>query len=175
MKTMWLNTRRSRKAQSLVEFALGGILLMMLLAASVDLGRAYYTYIVVQNMAGEGAAVLALAPDADMDSTNPPADINDTFQYRARNVAARIQGVVISPANVNLANSPRDVRLDPTIAQSNRCKGRPFSVTVSYHVRDLFFPAFLGFQELTIGAVSQSTFYSDASGATCPTATPAGP
>jgi Flp pilus assembly protein TadG len=172
---MLLKIRHRRKAQSLVEFALGGILLMMLLAASVDLGRAYYTYIVVQNMAGEGAAVLSLAPDADLDSPNPPANVNDTFQYRARNVAARVQGAVISPTNVRMSSSPRDVRLDPAVPFSQRCTGRVFSVIVDYHVTDLFFPAFLGFQQLTIGAESQSTFYADASGAVCPTPTFTGP
>ena len=55
MKTMMRKARQSRKAQSIVEFALGSFLLLMLLAASVDLGRAFYTWIVVQNMAGEGA------------------------------------------------------------------------------------------------------------------------
>jgi hypothetical protein len=46
---------------------------------------------------------------------------------------------------------------------------------VDYHVRDLFFPAFLGFQQLTISAMSQSAFYANASVAVCPSPTPAGP
>ena len=33
-----------------------GVMLGMLLAGAVDLGRAYYTAVVVTNMAGEGAA-----------------------------------------------------------------------------------------------------------------------
>jgi Flp pilus assembly protein TadG len=167
---MLLKIRHHRKAQSLVEFALGGILLMMLLAAAVDLGRAYYTYIVVENMAGEGAQYLSLKPDADI-VINNQLPLDATFQGRARNVAVKSQSMVISPTWVNPA---ADVVLEPPVAQSNRCAGKQFNVVVTYHLNDLFFPAFLGFQNLPISAKSSSAFYRDSASANavCPTPTP---
>src|SRR5690348_3032557 len=52
--------------QAIVEMALMGTLLGMLLAGAVDLGRAYYTAVVVTNMAGEGAAYAAIYPGNDL-------------------------------------------------------------------------------------------------------------
>jgi Flp pilus assembly protein TadG len=166
MKAMMRTARQSRKAQSIVEFALGSFLLLMLLAASVDMGRAFYTWIVVQNMAGEGAGYLATQPDNDcrLDCSS----VDDTFQGRAKNVAARVMGAVISPNNVII---PNDVTVD--VAPAQRCLGQTFSVSVSYHMNDLFFPTFLGFRTLTIGASAPSNFTtSSLHSSNCPTPTP---
>src|SRR4051812_11393346 len=95
-------SRRRTKAQALVEFALLGTLLGMLLAGAVDLGRAYYTSIVVESMAGEGAAYAGLYPDRDV---NYPTALtcsrytvsstsNNTIQNRARRVGID-RGLVI--------------------------------------------------------------------------------
>ena len=84
--------RKARKGQALVEFALLGLLLGMLLAGALDLGRAYYTSIIVDNMAGEGAAYAALNPDRDLNY--PTAGqcsqfivANQNIQDRAKKVA----------------------------------------------------------------------------------------
>jgi len=166
----WLKTRKRRKGQSIVEFALGGVLLMMLLAAAIDIGRAYYTYIVVQNMAGEGALFIAGLPDADCAAQgtcgSSPA-VDASYQGRARNVAARVLGGIISKNNVNPLT---DVTVD--VAEQNRCPGVLFNVTVSYHMNDLFFPALLGFQRLTISAAASGAFMSPNGLQVCPTPTP---
>ena len=57
--------KRKARAQAILEMALMGTLLAVLLAGTVDLGRAYYTSVVVANMAGEGAAYAAIHPDYD--------------------------------------------------------------------------------------------------------------
>jgi hypothetical protein len=133
MKAMMHKARQSRKAQSIVEFALGSFLLLMLLAASVDMGRAFYTWIVVQNMAGEGAGYLATQPDNDC--------------------SLDCSSVDVPPAQ--------------------RCLGKTFNVSVSYHMNDLFFPSFLGFRTLTIGASAPSNFTTSSShSSNCPTPTP---
>src|SRR4051812_30313177 len=56
---------RRRNGQAAVEMALGGVVLAMLLAAAIDMGRAFYTSVVVTNMAGEGARYAASNPDLD--------------------------------------------------------------------------------------------------------------
>jgi len=161
MKTLRQTIRRSRKAQSLIEFAFGALLLVLLLAAAVDFGRAFYTYVVVQNMAGEAASFLAGQPDNDYTSGHYAGPDNNTFQFRARNVAARVMGAIINPNNVNINSDPNprngtDVWVD--VAQPSRCAGTPFTVTVRYHIQDLFFPAFLGMNEITVGGSEQTYF-----------------
>src|SRR4051812_28778639 len=100
-----------RRGQAIVEMALMGTLLGMLLAGAVDLGRAYYTAVVVTNMAGEGASYAAINPDNDLAYPTygtcsqldviAPQDIQD----RAR-LVARERGLVISPTNATITVTP---------------------------------------------------------------------
>src|SRR3954470_24268539 len=83
-----------RRGQAIVEMALMGTLLGMLLAGAVDLGRAYYTAVVVTNMAGEGAAYAAINPDKDLTyptagtcsqfSITTPQNIQDRAKFVAK-------------------------------------------------------------------------------------------
>jgi len=148
---------RRRKGQSIIEFAFGSIILLLFLAAATDFGRAYFTYIVVQQMAGEGAQYLSTAPDADK-YLNPGLPATMTFQERARNVAVRALASIVDPANVSLptAGNPGDVTTNVT--RPNRCAGTQFTVSVSYHINDLFFPGLLGVRSLTLSATAASTF-----------------
>jgi Flp pilus assembly protein TadG len=169
MKAVQKIRRHRRHGQSLVEFALGGFLLMMLLAAAVDLGRVFYIWIVVQQMAGEGAAIISLLPDNDITLTSPAPVPANTFQRRAQQVAARTFGQVqpgkVSDANVRLRDTS-----DNTIPQSGRCILTPFRVTVDYQMNgsDLFFPGFLGFSTLQVSGMAEGKFVSNTSLGSCP-------
>ncbi len=164
MKLLQQSPRKAqgiRKGQSLVEFALGSVLIVMLLAAAVDLGRAFYTYVVVLNMSGEAATILAFYPDSDINqdiSTGRFTPDDQTFQRRAEQVAARSMGLVISSDNISDS--------DVTVTASNggpmdaclRYAGTPFDIHVTYHLDDLFLPSLLGFRHLPIGGTSGSRF-----------------
>lgn len=159
--------RPARKGQSIVEFALSSILIVLLLAGAVDFGRAFYTYVVVLNMAGEAATILAFYPDNDInqdESNGRFTPDNATFQRRAEQVAARSLGLVIN-SNDTANISDADVRA-VSLSGANmhwrwRRQGCPFNIQVSYRLNDLFFPALLGFRQLTIGGSSGSRFTAD--------------
>jgi hypothetical protein len=53
---------RKENAQGLVEFAIGITFLLVLLAGILDLGRAYFSYIALQDAAQEGASYASIAP-----------------------------------------------------------------------------------------------------------------
>ncbi len=68
-------TRRERRAnfrlrqrlsdsggQSLTEFALTMVVLLILLMGALDIGRMYFTFLAIQNAAGEGALYAAINP-----------------------------------------------------------------------------------------------------------------
>jgi Flp pilus assembly protein TadG len=147
--------RPRRKAQAIVEMALMGTLLAVLLAGTVDLGRAYYTSVVVANMAGEGAAYAAIHPDFD---ANYPAagscsrysiaaDSVDTIQSRARRVAIN-RGLVIrnpSQSDITILNGAGRAS-----TCSTRCSGSTVTVKVTYRITDLFLPGMLGINHITI-------------------------
>lgn len=55
-----------KRGQGLVEFALGITFLMVLLAGTVDLGRAFFTHLSLIDAAQEGASFASIAPN-DLD------------------------------------------------------------------------------------------------------------
>ena len=162
-----LSTERSapsaRKGQALVEMALMGTLLGMLLAGAVDLGRAYYTAVVVTNMAGEGAAYAAINPDKDINyptagtcsqlSVATPQDIQD----RAK-LVARERGLIISPTNASVTITPDC---------STRCAGNTITVKVTYQMTDLLIPGLLGMRSITINKSASQLITQNAYAATC--------
>ncbi len=62
MNEQFIRRQKVESGQSLVEFALVSILVALLLAGLVDLGRAYFTKIAITDAAGEGAVYAALSP-----------------------------------------------------------------------------------------------------------------
>jgi Flp pilus assembly protein TadG len=148
-----------RRGQSIVEFALGSILLVMLLATALDMGRAFFTWQVVHNMAAEGAAYLSRWPDKDTPPSSP-----DSYQGRVMNVG-QSAGRIFNPNNVDPTN---DITAVITWTSSGtgvgsttrqyRCLGNRFKVTVDYAMTDLFIPAFFGVQSLNLGAEETSAF-----------------
>lgn len=156
--------RPQRKGQALLELALLGIFLGMLLAGVVDLGRAYYTAVIVENMAGEGASYLANYPEKDSDyptagdcSQFGIVDSNEYVQNRIRQVA--IDRGLVHPSTVSLQLSP---------SCSDRCVGSSVGVTVTYQISDLFLPRLVGLNSITIRKSAFQLIRYEAYGATCP-------
>lgn len=162
--------KRKRKGQALVEFALMGLMLAMLLAGAVDLGRAYYTSIIVDNMAGEGAAYAALYPDRDINY--PTAGTcskfavvaNQNIQDRAKKVATD-RGLIISSnrATIEVLNSSGQ-----TSICSTRCAGSLITVRVTYQITDLFLPKLVGMNSITIRKSASQRLQTSAYNSTCP-------
>jgi len=164
------NGRRRSKAQAVVEMALMSLLLALLLAGVVDFGRAYYTDVIVTNMAAEGAAYASLNPDFDLlpigctplNAVSPPADIQD----RAKLVAQQ-RGLIIHNDNTAvIASVPGSQN---PYQCTDRCFNNTIRVQVTYTINDLFLPNLLGINHITITeAASQQIQRSAAApGATC--------
>lgn len=145
------------KGQALVEFALMGMFLALLLAGAVDFGRAYYTAIIITNMAGEGAAYGSIYPDRDYDPsnlTNQQCALSgkvvptQSIQERVRNVA-REHGLVVEKEDKDTAVIQVFTEGYGTMCQA-RCPGRTLTVRVTYTIDDLFLPNILGFKEIPI-------------------------
>jgi Flp pilus assembly protein TadG len=136
-----------RRGQALVELALMGLLLALLLAGVIDFGRAYYTSVIVENMAGEGAAYAALYPGREYrNNTCSIETVSDeiSIQERVRRVA-RERGLVIESedqASAVIAISPANCW--------QRCAGTQLTVTVTYRLNDLFLPKLLGISNISI-------------------------
>ncbi len=128
---------RSVRGQSLVELAMGVTVLLLLMAGTADLGRAFYSYLSLRDAAQEGAAYGSIAP-ADVpgirlrvrESSSGPIDFGDftddqiliqvdgyacsgysitvTVEYRLPLVAPFLAG-----STLNLSASATDTILQP--------------------------------------------------------------
>ncbi|MEO6797344.1 MAG: TadE family protein [Candidatus Dormibacter sp.] len=102
---------RSRKsrAQSLVEFALILPVVAMLFLGAVDLTRAFYYYIVLENATREGARVLIDYPYQFDDSAACAAVVREAQSYVTLSCSGASPTITISPAVDLTANPPHRV------------------------------------------------------------------
>ncbi|MDQ3703881.1 MAG: pilus assembly protein [Chloroflexota bacterium] len=143
--------RKRARGQAVVEMALLGLFLAMLLAAAVDFGRAYYTAVVIENMAGEGAAYAAQYPERELGDGSCSIETysdNESIQRRVRDLAMD-RGLVIeaedratSDIEVTVGNNIRSCR--------KRCQGEAITVKIKYELDDLFLPGMLGIKSIPI-------------------------
>jgi Flp pilus assembly protein TadG len=137
--------------QSLTEFALVLVFLLVILAGVVDLGRAFFSYIIIRDAAQEGALYGSIAPKDDL----------NVFQA---NVATRVQQAFSDPSNptqlpLNLSamNVQTDIVGSPCAAPGNGVR-----VTVDYTVPITmpFLGAVLGSQQLEMETVVEDSILS---------------
>jgi hypothetical protein len=149
--------RRERtRGQSLVEFALVLPIMLILLAAAIDLGRLFYAYVAVENAAKEGAFYGSRNPLCD-DSGNPNCANPNNVVWHVQNEATNIG----SQFSTNVSCwTPAGALVQPM----NDClDGYTYRVTVSYPFRLL--TPILGSivnQNLNLASESQATVISDA-------------
>jgi len=131
---------RHESGQSLVEAAVAMVVLLLIFMGVLDLGRAYFTYLALQNAAGEGAAYGAVHP-----SWHDPADNLDpnNVEYRAQHE---------SPSG--LVNWSTAV---VTVSAPNPTPGNTIDVTVSfeYPIITPVISAFAGGDTITLRATSR--------------------
>ncbi len=63
-------TRAAERGQSLVEFTFGLMAMLMIVSGLLDIGRAYFTFVALEDAAGEAALFLAINPYCPYDGTN---------------------------------------------------------------------------------------------------------
>ena len=148
--------RRVPRGQSLVEFAIVVPLMLLLLAAAIDLGRLFYAYVAVENAAKEGAFFGARSPlcdDATGSGCTDPNNVAWHVQHEATNIGSQFSTTVA-------CRTPAGVLVQPI----NDClDGYTYQVSVTYPFR-LITPILGSIvnQNLTLRSESQATVLSDA-------------
>jgi Flp pilus assembly protein TadG len=131
-----IHSKPKEHGQSMVELALTITILMVLLAGTIDLGRAFFTWVALRDAAQEGASYGAIKP-------------TDTGGVRNR-VWDNLEQVVPDPVN--------DV--DVNISIANPCLGNTIQVDVNYPDFPLAMPflgTLLGGQTIPIHATINDT------------------
>jgi TadE-like protein/Prokaryotic N-terminal methylation motif len=134
---------KSERGQSLVEFAISLVILLMLLAGAAEFGIVFFQYVQLRDAAQEGALY---------GSTNP-SDING--------IKARIRASSDKP--LDLQNDPLVVINISIDGDGKACEGRGLTVTVSY-THHVFMP-FIPRTEIPLNATVTDTILSPF---TCP-------
>jgi Flp pilus assembly protein TadG len=135
VKNLTAKQHASERGQSLVEFAISIVILLLLVAGIVDLGRALFTYMAIRDAAQEGALY------GSTDPTN-----NSAIENRARFSSNLLQGISNDP------NADTEVNVS---VSGSACLGGAITVEVVYNNFPLTMPligALIGQQEITIEA-----------------------
>jgi len=133
----------SERGQSMAEFAISLVIILTLLAGVVDLGRAFFAYIIIRDAAQEGAIYGSIAPKSDQ----------TTFENE---VEARVKTAFTDPAdssNVPLDISKINVQTS-IIGSSCAAPGNGVNVRVEYSlpVTMPFLGAVIGSQIINMAA-----------------------
>lgn len=81
--------RRAEQAesgQSLVEMTVGFVILIVMVSGLIDLGRAYFTFVALEDAAGEGALYMSLSPSCP-DATGDPDCVDPKNAYHRMTTA----------------------------------------------------------------------------------------
>jgi Flp pilus assembly protein TadG len=104
---------KSERGQSMVEFAFGFVVLLLLLSGAVDGGRALFTFMALRDSAQEGALY---------GSTNPTA--TNEIVTRVKQSSDILQNLA--------AQDPTHLKVD-VIVQGGGCTGDALTVKVAYN------------------------------------------
>ena len=136
----------NQKGQSLVEFSVGMVLVLILLGSLVDAGRGLFTYMALRDAAQEGSAYGSLNPTA-----------TSTIEDRVFGSSTMLQGLQ-NPGEAG--TSPIDIQVNVIGAA---CTGNGVEVNVTYNDFPLTMPfvaIFLGSQSIDISASATDTILS---------------
>lgn len=131
--------------QSLLEFSVSMVFVLVLLAGLVDLGRGLFTYMALRDAAQEGAAYGSINPTA-----------TSTIEDRVFGSSTMLQSLKDQYGG----SAPIDIQVDVI---GSPCTGNGIEVLVTYEDFSLSMPfvgAFLGSQTVDISASAANTILS---------------
>jgi Flp pilus assembly protein TadG len=133
----------SERAQSLVEFAISLLLILMILAGAVELSLALFEYVTIRDAAQEGALFASVNP-------------KDTVNIRLRVIDAANDGVPLAPGNIAITSNGN-------YCEGSTASGKPITITVKitrpHQIVMPFAGTFIG-QQLNLSASATNTILS---------------
>lgn len=122
--------RKGEQGQALVESAIMFVVLLLILMGLVDFGRAYFTFIALQNAAAEGATFGMFHPTWETDTSSIPESNNpENIEYRVRQeseyglvdwstITVTVNSVFPTPGNLITVTVAYDFELITPISQA---------------------------------------------------------
>lgn len=113
--------KKAERGQSLVEFMLGAVVLILILSGILDLGRLYFVYVALEDGVGEAALFLSINPYCTTAAGGPDCADPNNAEYRARTSGG---------GAVDWSAATIDIQMAPYAGV-----GAPVSVTITYPYR----------------------------------------
>lgn len=122
---------RSERGQSLVEMTIGFVILLMLASGVLDLGRAYFTFIALEDGAGEAALYTSINPGCEKPLTPPDTTCDDpnNADFRARHSG----GALVDWTDVTQTTIDIHSLDDPLNVDGPYALGETIEVIISYN------------------------------------------
>ncbi len=115
--------KKGQRGQSLVEFSLTAIILLIILSGLLDLGRLYFAYVALEDAAGEAAMFLAVIdPECETAASGAECSGSRNAEWRAINAT---RGILDNDQLIVITNIPV------------RAVGGQVEVTIQYPYRFL--------------------------------------
>ena len=154
MKMVWAHFKNlyhrmsgDEVGQSLVEFAIMSVILITILMGVLDLGRAYYAFVALQDVVAEGAAFGSASPTCVGPGDGPDCSDPNNIIWRAKNE---------SPSGMVISNSIQvSVMHDPTGMGTG--KMITVSATYSHPLMTFVLSSLVGSDTLLLRASSSSS------------------
>lgn len=127
-----MKIKHTEQGQSLVEMAVSMVILLLLLAGTVEFGIAYFQYVQLRDAAQEGALY---------GSINPPANASDTAAMTT--IADRAKATSQNPINLQ---TDANLTVTVEVTDAKYCEGGALKVTLLYQHKVFmpFIPQILG-------------------------------
>ena len=169
---------KKEQGQSLVELSISLVILLILAAGLVDLGRAFFTYITLRDAAQEGASYAAVAVEEsnDMQNSSQVTNYCTAITNRVLVTTTDISGSTPAsngPINLQALSDAGEVSVQTLIngtdcasmPPADVCMGGAVSVRVTYDSFPLTMPfmgTILGSQNITLSAMVVDTILTPA-------------
>lgn len=167
---------KKEQGQSLVELAMSLVILLILVAGLVDLGRAFFTYITLRDAAQEGASYASVVSTESLETSADVVAYCQGITDRVVITTVDLGGGTPTsngPINLQALMAAGEVTVETQIngtdcaslAPADVCMGGAVSVRVNYENFPLTMPfmgAILGTQDLPLGAVVVDTILTPA-------------
>lgn len=168
--THTIKTSKLEKGQSLVELALGLIVLLIILAGLVDLGRAIFYYLAMRDAAEEGLVYGVVYP-------NNCTQIEDRVFGSLADPNIQVQVFIGRQAETAIDTNVYDLQACNNQNACRKCHGHPGSdvhvmqivvINPNFPLSMPFIGTFLGTQSISLRASIQGTIIRPIQCAACP-------
>jgi Flp pilus assembly protein TadG len=163
--------QQKEKGQSLVELSVSLVVLLILAAGLVDLGRAFFTYITLRDAAQEGASYASVSREDGITNSTDLGNFCQEITDRVLITTTDLSGGTADsngPINLQALSDAGEVSVETlingtacgSISPANVCMGGGVSVRVTYGSFPLTMPfmgAIVGSQDISLSAVVVDT------------------